>query len=77
LNGELVGEFKAPPDKGKALRFAAAGDPHFGNSGSNNALTKKMLDYIKDPANNFSMLFILGDSPHLGFSDACGRKLSG
>jgi 3',5'-cyclic AMP phosphodiesterase CpdA len=33
-----------------------------------------MLDYIKEPDNNFSMLFILGDSAHMGFSDSLWKK---
>jgi len=63
-----------PPATGKPLRFAASGDPHFGNSKSNNVLTIKMLDYIKEPVNNFSMLFILGDCAHLGFFDSLWKE---
>jgi hypothetical protein len=69
LNGQPPVEFKAPPAMGK-LQFAAAGDPHFGSPWSRNDLTASMLENIKDPANDYAMLFLLGDNMDLGFIDS-------
>jgi len=77
VNGKQVKEFRTPPAEGKPLRFAASGDPHFGNPASNNALTAKMLDLVSEPANGYSMLFILGDCAHLGFFDSLWKEAFG
>jgi len=74
LNGKRPVRFNSPPPEGKPLHFAAAGDPHFGNSHSDNTKTLKMLDYIRNPSNNFSMLFLLGDCADLGFIDNIWKK---
>lgn len=68
LNGHRPVEFKAPPLEGK-LRFAAAGDSHFGSLLSRNDLTGSMLENIKDPSHDYSAFFLLGDCVDLGFID--------
>jgi UDP-2,3-diacylglucosamine pyrophosphatase LpxH len=62
--------FTTAPAAGKPLHFAVASDAHFGNSKSRNDLTAKMLQYIADPVNKYSMLFSLGDLVDYGFKDA-------
>ena len=69
VNGGIQSEFKSFPDEGEAIRFAAAGDSHFGKPSSRNDLTNAMLGYIKNPANDYSLFFMLGDCVDLGFMD--------
>jgi predicted MPP superfamily phosphohydrolase len=69
LNGGKQSEFESLPDEGEIIRFAAAGDSHFGKSHSRNDLTNKMLEYIKNPAEDYAMFFVLGDCVDLGFMD--------
>jgi predicted MPP superfamily phosphohydrolase len=69
LNDGQRFEFKTPSWQDSKLRFAAAGDPHFGNPRSRNDLTMSMLENIKNPENDYSMFFILGDCADLGFMD--------
>jgi UDP-2,3-diacylglucosamine pyrophosphatase LpxH len=74
VNNDKAAEFRTPPSSGKPLRFAAAGDSHFGNRASNNKYTGSMLDKIRDPAHQYSMLFILGDLVDLGFTDKLWKQ---
>ena len=74
INGGKPVLFKTPPASGGQLHFAASGDPHFGNELSRNDLTRAMLGEIKDPANNYSMLFVLGDTADRGFDDALWKS---
>ena len=61
--------FKTPSWEDSTLRFAAAGDSHFGQPGSRNDLTNAMLANIKNPANDYALFFLLGDCVDLGFMD--------
>jgi acid phosphatase type 7 len=70
VNGGKKSEFKSLPNEGEIIRFAAAGDSHFGKPNSRNDLTDAMLEYIKNPANDYTMFFILGDCVDLGFMDS-------
>jgi predicted MPP superfamily phosphohydrolase len=69
VNGGKHSEFMSFPNEGEKIRFAAAGDSHFGKPGSHNDLTNTMLGYIRNPANDYSMFFMLGDCVDLGFMD--------
>jgi acid phosphatase type 7 len=74
LNGQVPVTFKTPPETGKELKFAATGDPHFGNPASNGNVTRQILKYVENPDNNYSMLFVLGDTVHLGFMDSLWKE---
>jgi predicted MPP superfamily phosphohydrolase len=69
LNGGKHFEFNIPSWEDENLRFAAAGDTHFGSPWSRNDLTMSMLEEIKNPVNNYSMFFIMGDCVDMGFID--------
>ncbi len=73
INGGKPALFKTLPASG-TLHFAASGDPHFGNELSRNDLTQQMLGHIGDPANNYSMLFVLGDTADRGFDDSLWKS---
>ena len=61
--------FNTPPTSGKPLHFAVVSDGHFGSGNSRNDLSVKMLQYIANPANDFNLLFSLGDLVDYGFKD--------
>jgi predicted MPP superfamily phosphohydrolase len=69
INDGKTYRFTTPATEGRHLRFAASGDAHFGAGKSRNDLTVKMLKKIADPANGFSLLFLLGDLVDYGFRD--------
>ncbi len=77
VNGERVSSFRTVPASGEPIRFAVAGDPHFGAGNSRPDLTKKMLAEIKKPENNYSVFFLLGDEVQYGFSDAMWKEALG
>ncbi|MFH1222565.1 MAG: metallophosphoesterase [Candidatus Micrarchaeota archaeon] len=72
LNGNNSVEFRTPSADG--LHFAASGDPHFGAEASRNDLTRLMLKDIANPANSYSMFFLLGDAVQFGFFDALWKQ---
>lgn len=69
INDQRKGEFKIPAVD-KPIRFAVASDAHFGAIDSMNDQTVKLLEHIKNPWNNYSMFFLLGDLVEYGFKDS-------
>ncbi len=63
--GEPV-SFTTPPVSG-TLHFAVASDTHYGAGTALNDYTASMLGEIASPANDYNMLFIIGDFVEYGF----------
>jgi len=55
------------PDVDGTVHLAVASDAHFGADDARQDLTAAMLSEIADPANDFDMIFFLGDLVEYGF----------
>ncbi len=64
-----VAYFITPPADGR-LRFAVAGDTHFGSSRARNDVTAEMLEDIASRDNGFDLFFFLGDLVEYGFMNS-------
>jgi UDP-2,3-diacylglucosamine pyrophosphatase LpxH len=72
VNGKGSTGFRTPPAAGQPVRFALAGDPHFGAPAT--GPTASMLEQIrKDPA-GYAALFLLGDLNDRGYNDAFWKQ---
>jgi len=67
VNDGPVYAFNAPAAD-DSLRFAVAGDAHFGAAASRSDYTEQMLEYISRPENGFEMFLFAGDMVEYGFA---------
>jgi acid phosphatase type 7 len=70
INNGTKYHFTTPPSDNKPLHFAVFSDAHFGSEASQSTLSAKMLQYIAEPDNGFSLLFSLGDLVEHGFDNS-------
>ncbi len=70
ISGGGVQRFKTPASAAAQLRFAAAGDAHFGAATNRRDMTLRMIEHLANPKNGFDMFFSLGDLVEMGGSNS-------